>query len=478
MKLLSILDSFKDKKFKYGGYAALVTAVLICVLVLFNLLIDQIPVSIDLTINKKYSISDQTYNVIDNLTEDIVIYHLAQTGMENPIVDEILSKYVRRSKKITMEYIDPVRSPTRLKKYEKEGQSISEGSLIIDGADRFKIVSRYDLINYSYDQQYQETQAQSLAIEQRLTSALLYVSGGASATIYQLTGHREDSIPYEIYNQLELENYSIEDINLIVQESIPAEDSILVVNSPKLDISSTEEEKINAYLSAGGKAFILVDLTANEMPNLDKLLNSFGVERQNAIIYEMDASRTAGGNPLFLLPAMKSHDIVYPLVRDGLQLVIPWALSIKERQLKRRTIEVTPLLTTSGRAYAKVDLESTVQVKEEGDLEGPFNIAVAVTDEPVRQGGQQTRIVVMGNGFFLNPTYMTAVPGNANLYLNSLNWLEDRKESISIRPKSLTMPYLQLSQLMAQILSGIVVILMPLGVLGTGLFVWLRRRHL
>jgi thiosulfate reductase cytochrome b subunit len=62
--------------------------------------------------------------------------------------------------------------------------------------------------------------------------------------------------------------------------------------------------------------------------------------------------------------------------------------------------------------------------------------------------------------------------------MNSLNWLQDREENISIRPKSLTVPRLNINASQQLILAGVVVILIPLAILASGLFVWLRRRHL
>jgi ABC-type uncharacterized transport system involved in gliding motility auxiliary subunit len=62
--------------------------------------------------------------------------------------------------------------------------------------------------------------------------------------------------------------------------------------------------------------------------------------------------------------------------------------------------------------------------------------------------------------------------------MNSVGWLKGTKESITIRPKSLQALRLTTSNLAALLLSGLVVILMPLLVLGAGFVVWARRRHL
>jgi len=45
----AIKSSFKTRKFKYGGYAAMLTASVIAILIVLNLLVGQIPAKLDLT---------------------------------------------------------------------------------------------------------------------------------------------------------------------------------------------------------------------------------------------------------------------------------------------------------------------------------------------------------------------------------------------------------------------------------------------
>jgi len=85
---------------------------------------------------------------------------------------------------------------------------------------------------------------------------------------------------------------------------------------------------------------------------------------------------------------------------------------------------------------------------------------------------------VVANTNILNSSLISQVLGNANFELNSINWLRDREEGISIRHKSLLTSYLRISASQQLIFSGVVVILIPLIVLASGLTVWLRRRHL
>ena len=77
---MDILQSFKSRKFKYGGYATLLTLIVIAALIIVNLVADLIPVRMDLTWNKMYSLSDQTHDVLDNLQDDIMIHFIGEQG--------------------------------------------------------------------------------------------------------------------------------------------------------------------------------------------------------------------------------------------------------------------------------------------------------------------------------------------------------------------------------------------------------------
>ncbi|MBM7582513.1 hypothetical protein JOD02_001370 [Caldicoprobacter guelmensis] len=475
----AIKESFRSKKFKYGGYATLMVAVVVAIAIIINLIVDQIPWELDLTQNQMYSLSEQTNKVLDNLKQDVKIIALYETGEEDKTVLEIIERYQKRSKRISYTVIDPERYPQLLTKYEKGGESLNAGSLIVESGDKFKVIDRYDLVNYTYNEYSGQWYAQSLAVEQRLTGAILYVTAEELPVVYTLVGHGEDSLPYDVRKQLELENYTIEDLNLVTQDSVPEKAHALLVLAPKRDITKEEEERIRKYLENQGRAIFFIQNLNGELPNFESLLKSYGVALQRVLVVEGDPNMHYPGNPLYIIPNMESHSILSPLKSGQMYVFAPHSQSIEVLEMKRRTLTIEPLLVTSDKAWAKTNLEAKTIEKEEQDLEGPFNIAVAITDKIYQDNEtKETRVLVVANTNILNSRLVSQVPGNVNFLLNSLNWLRDREESISIRPKSLTTPRLRISAYQQLIFSGIVVVLIPLIVLASGLTVWLRRRHL
>jgi len=471
MKKINIAESFKTKKTRYGGYATLMATVVIAILVVLNLIVGELGWEVDLTKNKIYSISDQTNKILDNLQKDINIYVLQEPGKEDRLVSIILNKYSERSKKVKIEYRDPVKYPQFAKKYSTGGEDVIEGSIVVESGNKFRLISPWDLANYGYSATGQP-QVESLAIEQRVTSAINYVTSDKNPVIYALKGHGEDDVSEEVKKQIEYNNYTIQDLNLQLKDAqIDSEGALLIV-SPEKDILPDEAQKIKSFLANGGKAIFLMDINPNDMPNLQAILNSYGVGLQKVIIIEGDPNYAAN-NALYLFPEMGSHQIMSPLKTGNFPVFIPVAQGIEILNIKKASTTITPLLKTSEKSWGKTNLQATTIQKEPGDLEGPFNVAVAISDSI---GEKNTKIVVVANSVFASSEFVEN-GGNMDFLMNSINWMEDREDNIAISPKSLNTGYLNINALQRLLFSGIVVILIPLSIIIYGVVVWLRRRH-
>ena len=88
-----------------------------------------------MTKNKMFSLSEPTYKVLDSLTSDINIYGFFESGKEEPTIKAILEKYAARSKKVKIEYKDPVKYPQFAKKYSDTGE-VAQGSIVVERGDK------------------------------------------------------------------------------------------------------------------------------------------------------------------------------------------------------------------------------------------------------------------------------------------------------------------------------------------------------
>jgi ABC-type uncharacterized transport system involved in gliding motility auxiliary subunit len=59
-----------------------------------------------------------------------------------------------------------------------------------------------------------------------------------------------------------------------------------------------------------------------------------------------------------------------------------------------------------------------------------------------------------------------------------MNWMQDKKDDTVIAPKNYDYQTLKITATQASVMNWVVILLLPLLILGAGLFVYLRRRHL
>ena len=464
----------ESKQVRYGGYALLTSLGMVAVLVLINLVVDQFALEADLTQNRLFTLSEQTFQVLDNLESDVTVYQIGTTGRENPLITSVLERYTRRSSHVRMATLDPERNPGLAAKYEEEGQ-VRPGGLIVDGGDRFRMISQFDIFNVNM----QTRQATSLSLEQELTAALLYVTTGDLPKVYLLEGHGEQAMfqlgmsGLSVRELLENDNYEVDTLDLVSRDTVPEDVDVLLVVEPEQDLTAAETARLDGWMRDGGRVvFVLQGARRNELPNLAELLAGFGVHLVRGIIVE-EAGRHPPASPAVLVPEMTSHEIVAPMRGARLFTVMPAAGPIEELETRRRTLKVESFLNTSEGSFLRTDFNIQSVEQQEGEPNGPFSVGVAITDNDL-DGYVKSRVVVFSSALFLSQPYQA----NYDMLLNSLSWARSREESISIRAKSLRTFPLRITRLAALIISGVAVLIIPLGVLGAGLAVWLRRRHL
>lgn len=477
-KKVSLKEMLSNKRVRYGAYSSVMTIAVISIIVVLNLVISQFDFKIDLTTEKMFSLSDQTKQIVSSLNKDVDIYTTYATGNENIQFVEMLDKYKGLSNKIKITNKDPNLNPTFMQKYMEDERSISAGSIIVESGNRFKVLSSYDLVDYQPNYQTYRNEVTGIALEQKVTSAIQYVTTDNLPIAYIIEGHNEFELDSTVQDSLANENYELKNLNILTQGSIPDDASLLIINSPARDYSQDEAKILIDYLNKGGKAIFILNFYNDEKPNYESVLASYGVKPQNLVVLEGNQSNCLPNNPLYLLPNIENHDITKPLVDNKLNIILPYTQAIENLQQKNANTKITPLLTTSNSAYAKVNNESTI-AKESGDIEGPFNLAVLIEDNWFNDSeSYQSKVVVISSPtLFDSGTNQISSGANLDFFMNTVNFLVDRQDSISIRSKSLATEYLQLDQTQALIIIAIALIIIPIIIFAIGIVIWLRRKN-
>jgi len=470
MKKLQIKKSFNNRRFKYGGYATFLTFMVLVILLVANLVVDKMDIKYDMTKNKLYSLSEQSYNVMDKLNKDINIISFNKQGSENQSVAEVLNRYRAKTKKITLKYIDPNTNPQIAKKYSSTEKAITTGSIVVESGSKFKVINENELYNMTQDENTGKSSVQSLAVEEKITGAIMYVVNNKNSVVYNLQGHKEKALPAAVTQGLSNQNYTIKPLNLLLGDLKIGQGDMLLVSSPSTDITVDELNRLKDFFSKGGRGIFLMDVQKVKFPNFDDLMSTFGIKIEKSVILEGN-SKQFYQEPVYLIPKMDSHAIVNPMISANLPILFPIAQPIVQLKVKSASIKIEPLLTTTDKSWGKKNLNSASTEKEAGDIDGPFDVAVAITDTKETSAA---KIVVFSSSGFINVTD----GGSQDLFMNSMNWVQDLKENISIAPKDLTSEKLKITKSQALGYSALVVIVIPAIALIAGVVVWLRRRHL
>ena len=463
---------FNDKRLKYGTYSIVVTLIFIAILVVINLIIGQFNKSFDFTKDDIFSLSDETKSVLDNVDTGINIYTLFSTNSSDAIigrVNQVIDQYSQYSSHINVENRDLYLHPDFAKKYASEDTSVSVNSIIVECGNKFKVIG--------YSDYYSDNG--TLNLESALTSALQYVNMEATPAVYFVTGHGEpDNSNFTSLNeQLKLANYTSATVNLISDE-IPQDCKVLVLTPVDRDYSQAETEKVLNYLNNDGSAFMLLGgIDTAKCPNLMSIASTYGLTLDEGYVYEGQESSYMV-YPYAVLPELKEHDLHKTLISKNYHTIAVACQSVVNTKLQKQGLNFEPILSTSDKAYIKTE-NNTSANKEKGDKEGPFNIAVAVTDSTYTDKEHTTKLVVSGcSYYFIDPSTDSMVNnGNSTFMVNAINWLNNNSDSIYIAPKSLESSSIVVDAGSASTIKLVCWVVMPAILFVAGFVVWITRRN-
>lgn len=469
-------DTFHSSHMKHGSYSVAVTVLVIAIAVIINLVVNALPstyTTFDLSDTQLLSISDQTEEIVEGLQEDVTIYLVAQDGNEDTTVKQLLERYEALSSHVNIVYKDPVLYPNFTSQFD--ASDLAENSLIIESDKRYKTVDYSDIYVSSYDY---TTYAQSTEFdgEGQLTSAIDYVVSDDLPVLYTLTGHNETSITSSLQSSIEKDNIDIEDLSLLTEESVPDDANCLFIIAPQSDLSSDEKDKILEYINAGGNVFLITAYLDTELPNLEEVIAAYGLETVDGVVVEGDANYYANPYSNYLVPEIQSHTATSALVSGNMHVLIPNAQGIQQIEDENDALEITSLLTTSDSSYSKVNVnENTTAEKEDGDIDGPFDLAAAVTNSI--DDDTQSNFIYVSSPYLLDENLDSMVSGgNSEFIINCLGWLCEHESSITIHAKSMDSETLVLTAAQSNSISIFLMVIVPLAIIIVGLVIWLRRR--
>ena len=475
---------FKTKGTKHGAYSVGVTAAVVAIVVVLNLIIGQLPEkyrSIDVSNTKIYEISDTSKTLLKNLDQKITMKVLANEEEADERIRTFLSKYSGLSKNISVEWIDPVLHPSVL-----EENDASENTIIVSCEETGKtttVAFRDMIVTDMYSYYYTGTASESeFDGEGQLTGAVNYVVNDAGQQVYRTIGHGEAALSSTITDLMNKNNYQVEEWNLLMEGSVPEDCELLLINAPTKDLTEEERTAIETYLGQGGDVMLLLgEKNAAEMPNFAALMKTYGMEPADG--YIADPERCYQGNYYYLFPQLSLSDEMADGISSEMVLVIN-AHGFTVTDAARDTITTTAFMNSSDHAYA---------ITEEKQTEGAYALgAVAVEmieDETESESTEksettedsetkESRFTVISAGSLIDSqitdTFTTLE--NTTIFMNAVTANFDGVENLSIEPKSLSIEYNTVQHI--GVFSLLVIFGIPVLILVVGFVVWFKRRKM
>ena len=478
MKLFAKHKTSGDGRvFRSGVWSAAIAVAVIVLAVLVNLIVRAIPskyTEFDLSEAGLYTLSDSSKQVADNLTQDVTIYYLAQTGSEDQIISKLLDKYAAESSHITWELKDPAVYPTFATQYG--AQDLTSGGLILVCGDQSKVLDTANLYDYDYSD-YATTGAANVTFdgEHEITSAIYQLTSGESRHVYYTTNHGEQALTSTLTDALESQNLTVSALDLLSQ-TIPEDCDLLIINDPAQDFSGAgslvdELGQLRSYLSNGGKVMLMSNFYYST-PNLDAVMAEFGLTRIEGLVVEGDTNHYLNNYPAFLLPdyASTSESTALDGVSTSRRVLMELAQGITLNETENVYSEA--LLVTSDSAYSKpIEEEMTID-REDGDTDGPFTLAAYAHNEDTG-----AEVIWINCGNMDNEGIYQVIPGNVTFLQGCAASLAGQESAVLIDSKALEAAPLSVPSIAASTLGLLFVIVLPAALLAVGAVVVILRRR-
>ncbi len=414
----------------------------------------------DLTMGRRYSLSKQSKKFLDKVTVPVKVlafYRLDQEGRSE--LEELLKQYKSYSPRFSFEIVDPDLQRQTAQRYEVTAY----GAIVLESGEKRETIFE--------------------SSEQAITNAILRASRLEKKIVYFLAGHGEHSIKDGqraglslAKRAIEEANYEVKELVLIEQKEVPKDISVLVISGPKKDFLPEEAAAIKNYIEDGGK--ILFQLEPFTVPKLAKELASYGILLKEDIVVDR-LSRLFGGD--YFVPVVTNygdHDIT----RDfNLASFFPTARSVFSKTQLEKGIEAQELALASpdswGETNQRLLQKGQASYDEKEDVKGPIPLAAISTVKPKDPDKKvHARLVVFGDSDFSSNAYL-GMSGNSDLFLNTIRWLAEQEELISVRPRQRAFTPIILAGTYGRLAFWLPIVVLPGAVIAFGAALLIRRRR-
>jgi gliding motility-associatede transport system auxiliary component len=476
LRFEDITKSIGRRQMKYGANSLVLVLVVLGILGAVNYLTFRNTKKWDLTKGQRYSLAEPTKKLLGSLTEDVKIIYFQRAANVGE-GDDRLKEYAAASPRIKTQFIDPVADPARARDYD----ITTMPTLVLERGLR-----REKIQNDS---------------EQDITNALVKITRDSQKTVCFVSGEGERDIDDSAdggfsgaKSALAKSQYQTKKFVLLQEGKVPEGCSVVVVPGPQKDLLPPAINVLREYVKGGGKLLVLIEPELKEsFPNLQALLAEWNLETAKDVVLDVSLqSQLSGTGPLTPLAAQYPY---HEITRDfRLATAFHTARSVKAGSATTPGLHAQNLVETSEASWAESDLslKDPVQLDAGKDQKGPVSLGAVATLEvgagapppapsPAPDPGAppekkpEARVVAYGDSDWATNAFL-GFPGNQDLFVNSVAWLAQDVDLISIRAREPDDQRLFLTKEQQQNVFVLSLLFIPGAFVILGILAWWRRR--
>ena len=482
----------KSRKAKHGTVAMAITALVIVMVIVLNiiigLLVNRFPdLELDLTSNNSFALQDDTIDYVSHLNNDVTVYILMEKdkfegqGTYFVQAQKMLNKMASKSDgKMKIKYVDLTSNPSFTSNYPNvDWQSSSANNIVlVESGKQYKVLTltdcfEYDEQTYNYYGTYSFT---GTKIEQAVVTAILNVTTDDKVVVDMIKGNNEQDYS-SLKSLLENNAYQVNEVSLATGD-FDKDAKVAIMYAPSVDLDEKIVEKLSRWLSNDGKygrSLIYVPTAdMGEMPNLDDFLKEWGMSIDRGYVFETDETALVNANSPYAFTVSYGDYYKDNLKNSKIPVVVSesHAVNITDENTAHALLK-----TTNKAGVLPIDADKSWDYKDAITGNGEN---VAAEGVMTNEDKKSSRVVVFGSYVMFSDTIMQYNSFNNSAYfMNVINTIADKEDvGITIESKSIDNTELGITDVATQNTMLVVfVIVIPIAILVAGFVFWLRRRN-
>lgn len=487
---------FNRRKLKYGSVATAITVVVIAVVVLVNVIMDitsdKVNMSIDLTENGTFEISQETKDYLATVNEPVNIVCMSDelTFQTSAYIYykqayEVLKKYSIYNDNVTVKFVDMVKDPTYADKFNEvyKGE-INAYNIVVQSDKRIKVLSIQDLYNTQINYQTFSQEIVSSKAEQELTSAIMYVTDPDPLQAVLFRSETSGTSYDNISSVLISNGYEVSEIDPLI-ETIPEETDIVVINAPLNDYDTNIIDMLYDFLDNGGNLgknlIYLADYSQKETKNIDAFLAEWGIKVEQGVVGDQDTNNLQTQSYYIVRDYITENDYSTNVAQPALPFIDYQSRPITLLFDTKDTRNTVALLQTKETGFVMTDeMQEEARNGKEPDITNGVQTTMALGSKYIFDADNNqvfSNVLVIGSSENLDETFTsTTYYNNGDYFVSVLNTIAGKNNGISIVAKDLSSDSFDIDQGTVQRYFVLFIVIIPVAVLVIGVVVFFRRR--